>query len=135
LERLLRRRELRAQLAQARRQALRERAAVRSAAAEAPAAAAEAVLAVAAVRAPSAFRAQLVEAGLHRLELRSGRTRDVAVEAKRLAARPELRDDLRDDPVLVLRDQREPRRHLRDIRELRDLTRGRLLERKLRARQ
>src|SRR5213079_1719554 len=103
---LLRRRERRAQLLQALRQALGEGAAARSASAEA-AASANAATAAAAVVVVVARRAELREARLHRRELLLRRARDVALEAERPALRLQRRDDLRHDALLVLGEQRE----------------------------
>ena len=68
-------------------------------------------------------------------ELRGGRPRQVAADLEGLAAGLQLRDDLRDDTFLVLGEQGQPLRHLRDTVDRRDLRGGGLLERQLRARQ
>src|SRR5205085_11801826 len=130
-QRLLRCRELGAQAAQACGEALREGAAVDRAAAEAAAS----VSAGTAGGGPGpVLGAQLVDAGLHRLELLGSRAWDVSLEPERLPAGLELRDDLGDDALLVLCEKRQSRRHLRDVCERGHLLRGRLPERQLRAR-
>src|SRR4029079_4965844 len=79
--------------------------------------------------------AELVEALLHRLELRRGRPGDVARQVEALAPGLDLRDDLRDASLLVCRQERQARGDLGDAGERAHLARGRLLERQLRARE
>ena len=85
-------------------------AAAATAAAEPAATAAAAAVAATGSRSTAVCAAQLVEAGLHRRELRSRRPRQVARDLEGLAARLQLRDDLRDDALLMLGEQRQARR-------------------------
>ena len=107
---------------------------LRTAEAAAPTAASEAVAAAALARRrrrPVLGRLR-GEARLHLRELRCRRTRDVALHVERLRRGLQRRDDLRDDAFLVLGEERQALRHLRDAGDRGDLLRRGLLERQLR---
>ncbi len=139
LERLLRRRELRAEAAQAGGQALRERAAVGRRRSRRrpppPPPPPKPPPPPPPLELPPLLARSLSKQACIACELRGGRARDVALDPERLAAGLQLRDDLRDDAGLVLGEERQARRHLRDVRERVTCFAADLLERQLRARQ